>query len=94
MIARAAAGGFGRWDAEIFGRAGGKETIIIDASLMPVKDDNRKVVFIAGGARYHREEKPMSGKLRARKRSWRNSMSWQFFAVDLGGRVWLGGRPR
>jgi hypothetical protein len=28
MIARAAAGGFGRWDAEIFGRAGGKETII------------------------------------------------------------------
>jgi hypothetical protein len=56
MIARAAAGEFGRWDAEIFGRAGGQETIIIDASLMPVKDDNGKVEFIAGGARYHREE--------------------------------------
>jgi len=48
MIARAAAGEFVRWDTEIFGRAGGKETIIIDASLMPVRDDNGKVVFHRG----------------------------------------------
>ena len=34
-IARAAQGEFVRWDTPIYGRAGGKETIIIDASLMP-----------------------------------------------------------
>ena len=37
-IRRAAEGEFVRWDTEIYGRAGGKETIVIDASLMPVKD--------------------------------------------------------
>jgi PAS domain S-box-containing protein len=57
MIARASAGEFVRWDAEIFGRAGGKETIIIDASLMPVKDDNGKVVFIAAEGRDITEKK-------------------------------------
>ncbi|MDT9081667.1 PAS domain-containing protein, partial [Escherichia coli] len=30
-IARAAQGEFVRWDTQIYGRAGGKETIIIDA---------------------------------------------------------------
>src|SRR6476659_5762381 len=35
-IARAATGEFVRWDTEIFGRSGGEDTIIIDASLMPV----------------------------------------------------------
>ena len=39
-IARAAQGEFVRWDTPIYGRAGGKETIIIDASLMPVMDDD------------------------------------------------------
>jgi PAS domain S-box-containing protein len=46
MIRRAAAGEFVRWDTEIFGRAGGRETIIIDASLMPVRDDDGRVVFL------------------------------------------------
>jgi PAS domain S-box-containing protein len=57
MIARAAAGEFVRWDTEIFGRAGGKETIIIDASLMPVKDENGRVVFIAAEGRDITEKK-------------------------------------
>ena len=39
-------GEFVRWDTQIYGRAGGKETIIIDASLMPVFDD-------AGDGRVH-----------------------------------------
>src|SRR6478672_11903145 len=56
-IARAATGEFVRWDAEIFGRAGGKETIIIDASLMPVMDDNGKVVFICAEGRDITEKK-------------------------------------
>src|SRR6476659_4134065 len=44
-ILRAAQGEFVRWDTEIYGRAGGKETIFIDASLRPVKDEDGKVVF-------------------------------------------------
>jgi signal transduction histidine kinase len=57
MIARAALGEFVRWDTEIYGRAGGKETIIIDASLMPVKDVNGRVVFIAAEGRDITEKK-------------------------------------
>jgi PAS domain S-box-containing protein len=56
-IRRAAAGEFVRWDTPIYGRAGGKETIIIDASLMPVKDDSGKVVFIAAEGRDITEKK-------------------------------------
>ncbi len=56
-IRRASAGEFVRWDAEIYGRAGGKETIIIDASLMPVKDDEGKVVFITAEGRDITEKK-------------------------------------
>ena len=51
MIRRAAAGEFVRWDTEIYGRAGGKETIIIDASLMPVKDEQGRVAFITAEGR-------------------------------------------
>src|SRR6201991_3718337 len=46
-IARAAQGEFVRWDTPIYGRAGGTETIIIDASVMPVKDERGEVVFLA-----------------------------------------------
>jgi PAS domain S-box-containing protein len=56
-IARAAKGEFVRWDAEIFGRAGGKETIIIDASLAPVVDDKGEVVFICAEGRDITEKK-------------------------------------
>jgi PAS domain S-box-containing protein len=56
-IARAARGEFVRWDTPIYGRAGGKETIIIDASLMPVTDDDGKVVFIAAEGRDITEKK-------------------------------------
>ncbi|MGZ4895297.1 MAG: PAS domain-containing sensor histidine kinase [Candidatus Angelobacter sp.] len=50
-IRRAAQGQFVRWDTEIYGRAGGKETIIIDASLTPVKDKQGNVVFITAEGR-------------------------------------------
>lgn len=56
-IARAAQGEFVRWDTEIYGRAGGKETIIIDASLMPVLDDEGNVVFICAEGRDITEKK-------------------------------------
>src|ERR1700742_2878501 len=56
-IRRAATGEFVRWDTEIYGRAGGKETIIIDASLMPVKDKHGNVVFITAEGRDITEKK-------------------------------------
>jgi PAS domain-containing protein len=37
-IRRASQGEFVRWDAEIYGRSGGTETIIIDPTLMPVRE--------------------------------------------------------
>ena len=52
-----AQGEFVRWDTPIYGRAGGKETIIIDASLMPVMDDDGKVVFICAEGRDITEKK-------------------------------------
>lgn len=56
-IRRAAQGEFVRWDTEIYGRASGKETIIIDASLMPVRDEQGKVVFIVAEGRDITEKK-------------------------------------
>src|ERR1700710_1018093 len=50
-IARAAKGEFVRWDTPLYASADGSVTIIIDASLMPVKDDDGKVVFIAAEGR-------------------------------------------
>src|SRR6476469_7322012 len=44
-IRSAAEGEFVRWDTQIYRSASGKETIIIDASLMPVKDEFGNVVF-------------------------------------------------
>lgn len=66
-IRRASRGEFVRWDAEIFGRAGGKETIIIDASLMPVKEDDGSVVFICAEGRDITEKKAQEREI-ARQR--------------------------
>jgi PAS domain S-box-containing protein len=66
-IRRASRGEFVRWDAEIYGRAGGKETIIIDASLMPVKDDQGNVVFITAEGRDITEKKAQEREI-ARQR--------------------------
>ncbi len=56
-IARAAKGEFVRWDTPIYGRAGGKETIIIDASLCPVADEHGNVVYICAEGRDITEKK-------------------------------------
>lgn len=79
-IARAARGEFVRWDAEIYGRAGGRETIIIDASLCPVVDDGGTVVFICAEGRDITEKRRRSGRSRRRTSSSRAcssvSASW------------------
>ena len=56
-IRRAANGEFVRWDTEIFGRSGGKETIVIDASLCPVPDEDGNIVFITAEGRDITEKK-------------------------------------
>src|SRR6185312_290536 len=56
-VERAARGEFVRWDTPIYGRAGGKETIIIDASLCPVMDEHDNVVFICAEGRDITEKK-------------------------------------
>ena len=56
-IARCAQGEFVRYDVEIFGRASGKETIIIDFSMIPVKDHDGRVVFIVPEGRDITEKK-------------------------------------
>ena len=66
-ILRASRGEFVRWDAEIYGRASGKETIIIDASLMPVKDEQGNVVFITAEGRDITEKKAQEREI-ARQR--------------------------
>ena len=81
-IARAAQGEFVRWDTAIYGRAGGKETIIIDASLMPVTDDDGKVVFISAEGRDITEKKAYEREI-ARQReelAQLDKLKTQFFA--------------
>jgi PAS domain S-box-containing protein len=81
-IRRAAQGEFVRWDTEIFGRSGGKETIIIDASLMPVKDEHGNVVFIAAEGRDITEKKAYEREI-ARQReelAKLDELKTQFFA--------------
>ena len=81
-IQRASKDEFVRWDAEIYGRFGGKETIIIDASLMPVKDERDNVVFIAAEGRDITEKKAHEREI-ARQReelAELDKLKTQFFA--------------
>jgi PAS domain S-box-containing protein len=81
-ISRAAEGEFVRWDAEIYGRAGGTETIIIDASLCPVKDERGQVVFICAEGRDITEKKAYEREI-ARQReelAQLDRLKTQFFA--------------
>ena len=81
-IARAAQGEFVRWDTPIYGRASGTETIIIDASVMPVKDENGEVVFLACEGRDITEKKAYEQEI-ARQReelAQLDKLKTQFFA--------------
>jgi PAS domain S-box-containing protein len=56
-ISRASGGEFVRYDVEVYGRANGKETIIIDFSLIPVTDETGKVAFLVPEGRDITEKK-------------------------------------
>lgn len=45
-VAKAATGELVRYDVEIYGRGYGKETILVDFLLKPIKDESGKVIFI------------------------------------------------
>jgi PAS domain S-box-containing protein len=62
----AAKGEFIRYDVEIYGQSGGDDTIIIDYSLIPVKDNSGKVVFLLAEGRNITEKKKADAEI-ARK---------------------------
>lgn len=66
VCARAAQGEFIRYDVEIYGQGGGDETIIIDYSLIPVKDSKDRVVFLLAEGRNITEKKKADAEI-ARK---------------------------
>ena len=56
-VRRAQAGEFIRCDTEVYGRAAGEETIVVDFSLLPVKDAEGRVVFLLAEGRNITEKK-------------------------------------
>jgi len=57
LIRRASQGEFVRCDFEVYGQASGKETIIVDFSLLPIRDSNGNVVFLLPEGRNITEKK-------------------------------------
>ena len=66
LCGRAARGKFIRCDIEIYGRSGGEETIVIDFSLMPVRDQLGRIMFLLAEGRNITEKKTAEAEL-ARK---------------------------
>ncbi|RQR26682.1 PAS domain S-box protein [Burkholderia sp. Bp9143] len=66
LIRRAGHGEFVRCDFEIYGHATGEETITVDFSLLPIKDQNGKVVFLLPEGRNITEKKRAEAEI-ARK---------------------------
>ena len=63
MIARAAKGEVARWETEIYQRPGRHDTIVIEASLTPVIDDNGRVTSICAEGRDITKTKALEGAL-------------------------------
>ena len=66
LCGRAAKGEFIRCDIEIYGQSSGEETIIIDFSLLPVRDQDGKIVFLLAEGRNITEKKAAQAEI-ARK---------------------------
>ena len=56
-VRRAGRGEFVRCDVEVFGQAAGEETIVIDFSLLPVRDQDGSIVFLLAEGRNITEKK-------------------------------------
>ncbi len=66
LIRRASGGEFVRCDIEIYGQAKGEETIIVDFSVRPIRDQNGEVVFLLPEGRNITEKKRAEAEI-ARK---------------------------
>lgn len=67
-IRRAAAGEFVRYDVEVYGEASGERTIIIDFSLVPVRDARGEVVFLLPEGRNITEKKRAEAEIARKNR--------------------------
>ncbi len=65
-VRRAAAGEFIRYDVAVFGRGRGSETIVIDFSIKPVRDEQGRIVFLLPEGRDITEKKRVEDEV-ARK---------------------------
>ena len=63
LCRRAARGEFVRCDIEIYGRSAGEETIVIDFSLMPVRDRLGRIIFLLAEGRNITEKKAAEAEL-------------------------------
>ena len=65
-VLRAGRGEFVRCEIEIYGQAAGEETIIVDFSLLPIRDQNGKIMFLLAEGRNITEKKHAEAEI-ARK---------------------------
>jgi PAS domain S-box-containing protein len=63
LVARAAGGEVIRCDVDIFGEDAGEHTITIDFSLLPVRDDTGKILFLLAEGRNITEKKRADAEL-------------------------------
>lgn len=80
-VRRAGQGEFIRCDMEVYGRGAGAETIIVDFSLSPIRDDLGRVVFLLAEGRNISEKKKMEAEL-ARKNTELQSLVDQVRQLD------------
>lgn len=66
LVDRAGSGEFVRCDFEIYGRASGEETIVVDYSLLPIRDCSGQIVFLLAEGRNITDKKRAEAEL-ARK---------------------------
>ena len=81
LCRRAANGEFVRCDIEIYGRSAGEETIVIDFSLMPVRDQMGRIIFLLAEGRNITEKKAAEAEL-ARKNKELESLLEQVRQLD------------
>ena len=67
-VRRAASGEFIRYDVEVFGAAHGSETIVIDFSIIPVRDHSGEVVFLLPEGRNITEKKRVQEEVARKNR--------------------------
>jgi len=66
LVQRAGRGEFVRCDVEVFGEAAGEKTIVVDFSLLPVRDQDGDIVFLLAEGRNITEKKRAEAEI-ARK---------------------------